>query len=622
MRRLLLIAQATLLPISLLASEGELPVPLQLPPGLEQTLPVNADASYFGDALRAVDCPDDADNPYGTCGNLLFGGLAMTDAHISGSVHIKFYEPVKDIAHFEVTHPRGLSGDDSVLAAPQFYRFPVEFELVSDSQDQIVSEGDLNLKTGEVTNLEYRVLFVNTAIYALGQVNPKLEAPVIKFPGVYGSSWAKFSQRDDGLLDFTFYGSSFLPLGNKIEGDGLVGDIPRFPLPFCNIRLDCASIPSPGTSLHPHLFLSTSAPEEESCGDNCPDIPTNTMWQLTTFTHNTSFGDAFNLNIPQLGGTATGRSHLLGRIQIQFGPRFGDTVPFWVSSLVPAGLLAEPPETPLSIPGLSVGLLGHDEYLRFPLQTYHLQDVAFADDPFDLALGAIDLKTGKVLGELLYRGFIAQDLLFALLEQNDGAIAPSSFYFRGPALFEKGTNGQTVFRFNGDVTVDFTGFRYPSPDLVKANSWIAGEGSTLDPFLRIQAMHPGPPSDVVMSDSGQATSSTGDEFSYNYSVSCDPVGSDAFFEYQNFNSSEGGTFKMYSLASVTCTNSRGSTLPEGEFDTVTFSGFGSWSKDSDPHLATVQFSNAPDAPYISIIVDGGIVSNVNTKPPNLEDSLP
>ena len=615
-RQLPLLILTLVLPSVLLAQDDSTP-PLQLPPGLEETLAINKDASYFGDALRAVDCPDDADNPYGTCGNLLFGGLAMTDTHLSGLLHIKFYPPVKNISHFEVTHPGGLSGENGSLVAPQFFRLPVEFNLIKDTDDRIVSEGDLNLETGEVTNLGYRVLFINTAIYALGQVNPKLEAPVIKFPGIYGTSWARFEQRPDGLLDFTFYGSSFLALGNTIDGD-----VPRFPLPFCNYHLDCASIPAPGTSLHPHLLLTTQAPEGPECGDDCPDIPTNTVWELTAFTHNTSFGDVFSLNIPELGGGATGRSHLLGNIQIQFGPQFGDTVPFWVSSILPTGLLADPPESPLSVPGLSLGMLGHNEYLRFPDQTYLLQDVAFADDPFDLALGAINLKTGQVLGNLLYRGFIAQDLLFALLEQNDGNIAPSSFNFRGPASFEKGDNGQTIFRFNGDVSVDFTGFRFPSPDLVKAHSWIAGEGSKLDPFLRIQAMHPAPPADVVMTGNGSAVASTGDAFSYDYSIPCDPVGRDASFRYTNNNTQDGGTFEMYSLAAVSCTNSRGSKLPEGQYDTVTFTAFGSWSTDEDPHLATVQFSTAPNAPYISVIIDGGLTSNVNTKPANIEDSLP
>ena len=31
-------------------------------------------------------------------------------------------------------------------------------------------------------------------------------------------------------------------------------------------------------------------------------------------------------------------------------------------------------------------------------------------------------------------------------------------------------------------------------------------------------------------------------------------------------------------------------------------------------MATVQICTAPDAPFVSIVIDGGSVSNVNTKP--------
>lgn len=618
MRRMSLTWMLLMLPLMPPLGASDQPAtPLQLPPGLVQELPINSRVSYFGDALRAVDCPADDDNPFGTCGNLLFGGLALTDAHISGPVRIRFYPLPRNRARFEVSHPRGFGGELGTLSAPQFFRMPVEANLVRDPFDLIVSEGELDLVTGEVTDLKYRLLFINTAVLALGNVNPKLEAPIIEFPGIYGSSWAKFEQRPDGRLDFTFFGSTFLSLGSRISGD-----VTRFPLPFCNIRWQCASIPAPGTSLHPHIYLTTKEEEDEDCGDRCPEVPDNSIVEMVTYTHNTSFGDVFTLNIPELGGNATGRSHLLGRIQVQFGQRFGDLVPFTVSSLPPAGLLAEPPASPLSFPGLSLGLLGHNEFLRFPNKTYFLQDVAFADDPFDVPLGVLDLKTGKVLGEFLYRGFIAQDLLFVLLEQNDGRIAPSSFYFRGPAAFEKDSHGQTIFRFNGEVRVDFTGFRFPSPDFVKANSFVAGEGSVLDPFLRIQAMLPTPPTSYVFRGSGATEASTGDRFSYSYDIPCDAVGRGASFEYTNQNPAEGGTFRMYSLASVSCTNSRDSQAAGGEYDTLTFTGFGSWSKDAEPHLATVQISRSATQPYVSIIIDGGLVSNVNTKPLHIEDTIP
>ena len=71
---------------------------------------------------------------------------------------------------------------------------------------------------------------------------------------------------------------------------------------------------------------------------------------------------------------------------------------------------------------------------------------------------------------------------------------------------------------------------------------------------------------------------------------------------------------MGSLAWVSFSNSS-RACPPGEADTVTFTGVGMWSQDtSRPHVASVQVSTAPDAPYVSILIDGGLMSNVNTKP--------
>lgn len=64
-------------------------------------------------------------------------------------------------------------------------------------------------------------------------------------------------------------------------------------------------------------------------------------------------------------------------------------------------------------------------------------------------------------------------------------------------------------------------------------------------------------------------------------------------------------------------NSQNSNAAIGDADTVSFTAFGSWSKDQDLHVATVQISTAPDEPYVSIQIDGGLTSNVNTRPPEL-----
>ena len=93
---------------------------LTLPAGLEQVLPLDNASSYYGDALRAVHTSDPAEIGYGITGNLLFGGLALLDSHLSGHIKITFTEPVNHVTHFTVTHGDGLVGDDGKLSAPQF----------------------------------------------------------------------------------------------------------------------------------------------------------------------------------------------------------------------------------------------------------------------------------------------------------------------------------------------------------------------------------------------------------------------------------------------------------------------------------------------------------------------
>jgi hypothetical protein len=595
-------------------SEKRSSLPLRLPPGLEQTLPLNKEASYYGDALRAVHTADPGEALYGLSGNLLFGGLAMLDSHLSGSIRIKFSPPVNGISHFEVTHGEGLIGDDERLSAPQFFKLPALQHKLLDPKD-VLSSGDLNLASGEVTNLQYRLYFMNTAIFSLVQVNPTLPKDPINFPGQYGSTWARFDQRDDGLLDFTFYGTTFIPLS-------VLGVPARFPLPFFSPTFSFASIPCDGTALHPHIHLSTRPPEGPDSGVQVPEIPVNTIRVFTASTYNNYFGDDFSLNAPELGSCATGRSHLRGGYQIQFGQRFGDTVPISISSLQPGGLLTMLPQSAFALAfkkRIPDGLLGHDEFLRFRNQIYAMDQISFLDDPLDIALGAVDLKTGKVVGHLLRRGMITTSWLLAMVRL-EPRTPTATFTFRGPASFRKGVNGQTVFRYEGDLHIPFPeGYFFPKSDLT--NVMAIGPNSALDPFLRFQGIHV--PESPRLRKSGaakQVTASSGDDFTYRYDISPDAVS--PVFEYTNI--TRGGTFKMRSLAWVDFINSHRSTAPAGDYDTISFTGFGEWSEDPSKgaHTATVQISNSPVYPYVSILIDGGSTSNVNTRPVNRELTIP
>ena len=604
-----LLAVTAFLLVAVPVSFGAVPLakPLTLPPGNIQVLPLVKSASYVGDAVKIVDCPEEKYSPFGTCGNYLFGGLAMYDSHVAGLVQVKFYPPVNNVSHFEVSHPGNLAGDDAVMKAPILYELPVTDMYVFDDL-AIISSGDLNLLTGEVTKFVYKINIDNSYYRAFGDVNPRLKAGAFTFPGSYGTAFAKFTQRTDGKLNISVSATTFAPLNSQIFGEPV-----RFPMPFCGPQASCSSIQAANSALHPHVEFTTDDSPLPACGQNCPSFTPNSLSVYTVNSGATETGDAFDLNVPQLGGnTALAESHLMGRVQFQFGEPSGGTLPFALSLLPASGLLAKPPDSPLIALGVGFGLLGADTNLVFPRQKYYIENVLFADDAFQPCVGAIDLKTGQVLGTLTYRGYLIQNLLLAVLNVNNGAIPPGAFPFRGPASFVKDATGQTVFRFSGNVLIDFSGFLWPLPDLTFNKSVPAGAGSLLDPLLLIEA------TSALDGQRGLKTGSAtnlrsqlGDTFSYTYSIPCDGVGT-ASFTYTNTSTGKtGGTFTMENLASVGCGNSQGSTQAASGGDTVTFAGFGKWSKNSDPHLANVQITNYKGFPYVHIQIDGGTVSSAD-----------
>jgi hypothetical protein len=605
---------------------------LQLPPGLEQVLPLSEAASYFGDGISALGCQDDQGIQWGSCNNLLFGGLAMVDSHLRGSIRIKFSPPVDSVCDFEVYYEGGFVGEDSVLTAPRFFKMPFQQNRI-DAVPGMISAGKLDLRTGEaafgeggVRRLQFHAAYTSKALTALAGVNPNFpllpgtrdKAGPIAFPGQYGSAWVQFEPRPDGLLDFTFYGSTFVPLGS-------FGRDTRWPLPIAGPTQQYATIPSKGTVMHPHLHLSTKEPGAPTGQEDLPDFPFNTLQELTLHTHNSCFGDKFTLDVPEFGGTATGRSHILGRALIQFGTPSGGSVPVAVLHLGPGGLLATLPDTPISetFPApLPPGPRGFNAVLRFPLRTYVQNDLAVLDDPFDLALGAVDLATGRLLNDMLHRGFINLNIIYALLRV-EPRTPKSSFFFRGPGWFQKGADGRLAFRYQSEVLVPYpSGFKYPTPNLTTTVTVLSP--SRLDPYLWIRAVQDGEVTDYVKEGQAQdvIATSTGERFSYSYVIPGGPGKRPATFEYTNH--TQKGAFRLYGLTWVGYGNSLTSQVRPGEYDTVTFTGFGVWSKDGVDTIqqAAVQISTSPIAPYVGIQIGSGYISNVDTKPDDPDDARP
>ena len=599
------------------AALPDLPVPLKLPTTLRYTLPVIKENSYFGDAVRIVDCPKESQNPLGTCDNWLFGGLAMWDSHISGLIELRFYKPIDNIAHFEVSHPNHLVGDNAIIQAPQGYEARVRDNVILDALDQ-VSGGDLNLITGEVTGLKFALLFSNTWYGDLTTINPRLKPPDFTFPGIYGSARFWFEQRADGQLDLTVTASTFLPLNNAVKAEPV-----QIPVPWCSATEDCVGIQAPGTGLHPHIFYTTRKPPADvPCGQACVEVTPNSFLSMTGHTYYTTFGDNFDFNVPELGGLAPGRSHLQGRVQLQFGPRAGNFVPVSVSALPPLGQLARLPDAPAPLSTFKITLIGHDEYLRFPFLTYVTSSPVLLEDSFDLAVAHLNLNTGLFNNDMVYRGIPAQSLFVSIINLNITRIPLDTFRFRGTGYLRKGPHGESIFGYQSLYINSFDTFSFPSPDYSKPNrAFIVGAGSYIRPFLHFQGIDTNTErSTIVKTGSADRLNSSLDEpFSYTYSISCDPAAGTGTFDMTNFSSAaSGGSFHMENISSVNCSNSKFSTTPAGDFDTVTFAGYGTWSRDAanGRHLVTFQESKQPGLPlYVTILIDGGLISKTHTKPP-------
>lgn len=604
------------------ASSPRPPRRLELPPGREQVLPLSRRGSYFGDGLRPIHTGDPRGAAWGAAGSLLFGGLALVDSHLAGELRLRFDEPQGDEVRFTLDFGSGFEGNDTTLSAPWLFRMPFRGNRVDGVPGQ-VSSGVLNLATGEVRDLVVYARYLSGALVALVGSNPGFPQQPLSFPGQYGTARARFHQRDDGLLDLTFYGSTFVPLGPEA----------RWPLPFRSASGRFATVPAAGTCMHPHLRLTTREVAPAAGQGEPPDLPTGTVRELVLLTHNTAFGDAFTLHASELGGPAVGRSHLLGRLRVQFGAESEGTVPVAVRMLPPGGTLLEPEATPLDqeFPGrLSPGGAGHDAVLRFPLRSYFLDAVTLIDDPFDPPLGLVDLTSGELVEEMLHRGFIGQNVFYALVRV-EPRTPRSSFLFRGPARFQRGPHGGTVYRHKGEVHIPYPpGFRFPAPDL--ATGYEIDPGSALDPYLWLRGAEGGEGAGAgggsLSGDGDRLTAPTGEVFSYRLSVSRDDPAA-ASFEYENH--SQRGRFRLHRLVWLDVQDADG----DGTADTASFTGLGTWRKegvlshdgavsdaDYEKRLVAVQVSTARGARYVSIQVQGGVVSNVNTPPARMEDAEP
>jgi len=161
----------------------------------------------------------------------------------------------------------------------------------------------------------FQVLVSNSWYADLVKVNPRLKPPDFSFPGAYGSGQIVFTPRPDGLLDLTFTGSTFLPLGTDVLGEAI-----RMPLPFCGPLVNCFGLEAKAAACIP-TFTGPPLRQFQSCGANCPDVtetredlPGSQLLPEVLAIH-------FHGQRPQLGGTGNGAAICQGRYQCSLTAR-------------------------------------------------------------------------------------------------------------------------------------------------------------------------------------------------------------------------------------------------------------------------------------------------------------
>jgi hypothetical protein len=277
-------------------------------------------------------------------------------------------------------------------------------------------------------------------------------------------------------------------------------------------------------------------------------------------------------------------------------------------------------------------MIGFSEELKFPSGvTYQQKELSSAMDPNNLAICAVDVRNGLILDDLLCRAFVVQKLFVNLIDV-EPCTPGDSFNYQGPARLKKGPDGELVFAFDGEVFIPYPkGFLFPEPNDDGKPGFKVVRESRLDPFLRVYASSR-PSTHGSLGSGGkaeapkwvQAISSIGHKYCYRFNV--DFESSKIFFEYKKEHQVGGGSFRLESVSWLSGTSSPNAKLAAGHVDTVSFSGFGVW-KDMDGDSGkrsqvSVHISQSTDEPYVGIMVDGGVTSNVNAKPEKIEDSIP
>ncbi len=254
-------------------------------------------------------------------------------------------------------------------------------------------------------------------------------------------------------------------------------------------------------------------------------------------------------------------------------------------------------------------MFGHDEYLHFPLLTYATQQAVALEDPFDLSVGLIDIRSGQSVAQLLSRLIPGQTPLFlpnTIINLNITRIPLDSFRFRGPLYFAQRNQWRVDSRLQRRLLRYLQHIPVPVTRLHQAES---GGGRRLwfraQPLLALSGHQDLRPAQGEQEQLGQLCQFFQPAFQFQLLdlLRSLPWAREHWNTPIRRSTSSNGTFHMENLSSVTCTNSKNSVKGGWAITIcwVTIVGYGTWSRDltNGRHVVMHCTGNdfAPDLPY-------------------------
>ena len=361
----------------------------------------------------------------------------------------------------------------------------------------------------------------------------------------------------------------------------------------------------------PATFAAEAEDRGQNPGEDHWPLTPRSFLELTSFSHDSRLSAHASVDAPPARANVEWAHPLLGRWVLQSGEPSGDRLPVLIHPL------------PFEAQNGPRGWLGFESEVRFGEQIYPQPAIRLSPPTRSFNICSVDRLNGASIGPFELTLQDDRRLLRDLhkLQALSGSLTMA---YRGSARLETQSGGDVHFFFDPPLNRDDsflgaseenTGLHLRPSSLFPAPHGTSGypvrTHSRFDFNLRLAAGRGLQAPSGKLSGEERLLSSTRRLFSYRYMLSTratDPA------TFELIDHTLGGTFVLKHLVHIVFGSSPSSRARRTP-DTVTFSGFGTWSLDPESgptHRISAHLCRSRHSPFIAIAIDEGSTSSIST----------